>query len=204
MHHLLTNKNFHGAAVKLDHGIRLLEAFPPTCHGLDIARLRRDATVARQQLLELGAARLDEFPKSLVPRMHHAEGDAVTHSRITGAIRLLLAVLLMGTAVRTLADPQQAVIEQGMPMSTLLPVAGLSFAFGAFLLSGFMTRIIGLLLVGLGVWQIASFGFSLLPAIEAVGGHLPGPPRRRRMGHGHLRPENAGPRPPARRPELTS
>ena len=94
----------------------------------------------------------------------------MTHSRITGAIRLLLAVLLMGTAVRTLADPQRAVIEQGMPMSTLLPLAGLSFAFGAFLLSGFMTRIIGLLLVGLGVWQIASFGFSPLPAIEAVAG----------------------------------
>jgi uncharacterized membrane protein YphA (DoxX/SURF4 family) len=83
---------------------------------------------------------------------------------------LLLAVLLMGTAVRTLADPQQAVIDQGVPMSTLLPVAGLSFAFGAFLLSGFMTRVIGLLLVGLGVWQIASFGLSLLPAIEAIAG----------------------------------
>jgi uncharacterized protein len=75
MHHLLTNKNFHGAAVKLDHGIRLLEAFPPTCHGFDIARLRRDATVARRQLLELGASRLDEFPKSLVPSIHRAEGE---------------------------------------------------------------------------------------------------------------------------------
>src|SRR5579864_4887576 len=28
MHHLFKNHNFHGAVVKLDHGIRLLEAFP--------------------------------------------------------------------------------------------------------------------------------------------------------------------------------
>src|SRR5581483_8950697 len=43
MHHLFKNHNFHGAAVKLDHGIRLLEAFPDACHGVDVARLRRDA-----------------------------------------------------------------------------------------------------------------------------------------------------------------
>jgi hypothetical protein len=81
-----------------------------------------------------------------------------------------MAVWLMASAVRTLADPQQAVIEQGMPMSTLLPVAGLSFAFGAFLLSGFMTRVIGLLLIGLGVWLTASFGFGVLPLVEIVVG----------------------------------
>src|SRR5215216_5256793 len=40
MHHLLGNRNFHGAAVKLDHGIRLLAAFPGVCHGVDIERLR--------------------------------------------------------------------------------------------------------------------------------------------------------------------
>src|SRR6478672_11793059 len=44
MHHLLKKHNFHGAAVKLDHGIRLLEPFPPVCHGVNIARLRNDAT----------------------------------------------------------------------------------------------------------------------------------------------------------------
>src|ERR671922_3093221 len=36
MHHLFKNRNFHGAAVKLDHGIRLLEAFPSECHGVDV------------------------------------------------------------------------------------------------------------------------------------------------------------------------
>src|SRR5215470_6063945 len=54
MHHLLVNHNFHGAAVKLDHGIRLLEAFPDVCHGVDVARLRRDAGAARNELLRLG------------------------------------------------------------------------------------------------------------------------------------------------------
>jgi hypothetical protein len=72
MHHLLANHNFHGAAVKLDHGIRLLEAFPDVCHGVDIARLRRDATAARTALIELGADRLADFPKRRVPRVHLA------------------------------------------------------------------------------------------------------------------------------------
>lgn len=70
MHHLLANHNFHGAAVKLDHGIRLLEAFPSVCHGVDVARLRRDASTARARLLELGPNRIDEFDSRWIPRVH--------------------------------------------------------------------------------------------------------------------------------------
>ena len=70
MHHLLRNKNFHGAAVKLDHGIRLLEAFPSVCHGVDVARLIAEARAAREKLLELGAVRLEQFPRDSVPRVH--------------------------------------------------------------------------------------------------------------------------------------
>lgn len=95
------------------------------------------------------------------------------HSRATGVIRLLLAVWLMGSAVRTLADPQNAVLEQGMPMDVLLPLAGLSFAVGAFLLTGFMTRVCGLVLVGIGVWQTGSVGFGVVPALlTALGAYL--------------------------------
>jgi uncharacterized protein len=72
MHHLLENRNFHGAAVKLDHGIRLLEAFPDVCHGVDVARLRRDAAAAREHLLHLGPKRLAEFDMARVPRVHLA------------------------------------------------------------------------------------------------------------------------------------
>ena len=70
MHHLLRNRNFHGAAVKLDHGIRLLEAFPAICHGVDVERLRRDATAARARLLELGPSGLGHFEAELIPRVH--------------------------------------------------------------------------------------------------------------------------------------
>lgn len=75
MHHLLKNRNFHGAAVKLDHGIRLLEAFPPVCHGIDVERLRRDARRAREHLIELGPERLQEFDTARVPRVHLAGRD---------------------------------------------------------------------------------------------------------------------------------
>jgi uncharacterized protein len=69
MHHLLENRNFHGAAVKLDHGIRLLSAFPDTCHGVDVAALRRDAVAARKHLLELGPSGLERFEPRWIPRV---------------------------------------------------------------------------------------------------------------------------------------
>ncbi len=60
-----------------------------------------------------------------------------------------------------------------MPMGSVLPVAALSFTLGGFLLTGFMSRIGGLLLACLEAWQVASFGFSLLPLVLAlVGIHL--------------------------------
>jgi uncharacterized protein len=66
MHHLLKNRNFHGAAVKLDHGIRLLEAFPDECHGIDVARLRADARAARDNLIAGG---IDGFDRARTPRV---------------------------------------------------------------------------------------------------------------------------------------
>jgi predicted metal-dependent hydrolase len=70
MHHLLRNHNFHGAAVKLDHGVRLLEAFPAVCHGIDVARLCADARRARAELIALGPERLEAFPSAIIPRVH--------------------------------------------------------------------------------------------------------------------------------------
>jgi predicted metal-dependent hydrolase len=70
MHHLYANHNYHGAVVKLDHGIRLLEAFPSVCHGVDVDRLRREASTARAALLQLGPTRLEEFPRELTPKVH--------------------------------------------------------------------------------------------------------------------------------------
>jgi predicted metal-dependent hydrolase len=76
MHHLLANHNFHGAAVKLDHGIRLLEAYPGVCHGVDVARLRADASAARAHLLALGPGHLATFDRTLIPRVHVVDENA--------------------------------------------------------------------------------------------------------------------------------
>jgi uncharacterized protein len=70
MHHLLVKHNFHGATVKIDHGVQLLEAFPSVCHGVDIERLRRDARATRAHLLELGPQGLDRFDRRWIPRVH--------------------------------------------------------------------------------------------------------------------------------------
>jgi uncharacterized membrane protein YphA (DoxX/SURF4 family) len=90
-------------------------------------------------------------------------------SRITGTVRLALAVWLMISAVRTLAmDPQQAVVEQSLPLGVVLPLAALNFTLGVFLLTGFMSRVCGLALVALGVWQVTSFGMAIWPPIVAL------------------------------------
>jgi hypothetical protein len=75
--------------------------------------------------------------------------------------------------VRTLSAPAQAVIDQGMPMAVILPVSAISFTLGVFLLTGFMSRVCGLLLACLEGWQIANFGPGVLPiAIALIGIHL--------------------------------
>ena len=87
-------------------------------------------------------------------------------SRVTGAVRLLLALWLIVSAVMTFADPQGATTQSGVPLGSLLPLAALSFTLGVFLLTGFMSRICGLLLVGIAIWQL-SLGLWL-PAIVEI------------------------------------
>jgi uncharacterized membrane protein YphA (DoxX/SURF4 family) len=96
------------------------------------------------------------------------------HSRATGVVRLLAGAWLIATAVRTLAaDPQQAVSEQGEPLGVLLPLAGLSFTLGVFLLTGFMSRVAGLILVCLGVWEWLTLGAGVIPlALALIGLYL--------------------------------
>jgi hypothetical protein len=92
------------------------------------------------------------------------------HSRATGTVRLIVSLWLVASALVTFVDPQRAVADQAMPMGTLLPLAGLSFTLGIFLLTGFMSRVCGLLLVCLGIWQLITFGFTIVPTLLALVG----------------------------------
>ena len=79
-------------------------------------------------------------------------------SRITGALRLGVSVWLIASAVAVLADPQKVALEQPELFGALLRVAGLSFTLGFFLLTGFMSRVAGVLLALVSGWQIANLG----------------------------------------------
>jgi hypothetical protein len=70
--------------------------------------------------------------------------------------------------VRTLAYPQQAVADQGQPLGVLLGLAGVSFALGVFLLTGFMSRVAGLILVCLGLWEWLKLGAGVVPVVLAL------------------------------------
>src|SRR5919206_911176 len=86
-------------------------------------------------------------------------------SRVTGGLRLAVAVWLIASAVPTLADPQRVSLEQPELFGALLRAAGLSFTLGFFLLTGFMSRVAGLLLALLGGWEVANLGFSVLTLV---------------------------------------
>jgi hypothetical protein len=97
----------------------------------------------------------------------------MSHSRATGVIRLIAALYLIISSIRALADPWGAVAEQGIPMTVVLPLAGVSFTLGVFLLTGFMSRVCGLALACLAGWQVASFGLNVVQVTEGlVGVHL--------------------------------
>jgi hypothetical protein len=102
-----------------------------------------------------------------------ARGRDQGRSRLTGALRLGLAVWLVAVAVPTLADPQPVALEQPALFGALLRVAGLSFTLGVFLLTGFMTRVCGLLVALLAGWEVANLGPSPAPIIAgAIGAYL--------------------------------
>jgi hypothetical protein len=94
-------------------------------------------------------------------------------SRITGALRLGVAVWLIASAVPTLAEPQRIALEQPELFGALLRLAGLSFTLGFFLLTGFMSRVAGLVLALVAGWEITNLGWGLMPlALALIGVHL--------------------------------
>jgi hypothetical protein len=94
-------------------------------------------------------------------------------SRVTGGLRLAVAAWLIATAVPVLADPQRVSLEQPDLFGALLRVAGLSFTLGFFLLTGFMSRVAGLLVALLGGWEMANLGFSVVTlALMGLGVHF--------------------------------
>lgn len=89
-------------------------------------------------------------------------------SRFTAAVRLVLAVWLLWSAGSTVADPSGFAWIRGGDVETRLNLAGLSFAIGLFLLTGFMSRVGGLMLAAMAVWETVAFGFAAIPLV--VGG----------------------------------
>lgn len=79
-------------------------------------------------------------------------------SRVSAAIRLALALWLVGSSIGTLANPGQA--AAGGTLARLLPFAGISFTLGIFLLSGFMSRVGGVLAVVLGCYEWLNLSHS--------------------------------------------
>ena len=67
--HHWRNGNHHGAGVLLEEGIERLRPFAPSCQGVDIAALIRDASAARDELLRLGPERMTTYDLTRAPKV---------------------------------------------------------------------------------------------------------------------------------------
>ena len=62
----LERGNYRGALKMLQRSVQWIYHLPPTCQGIDVARLRRDSYHLRAELERLGPARLQELDASLL------------------------------------------------------------------------------------------------------------------------------------------
>ena len=67
--HHWRNGNHHGASVLLDEGIARLGPFAPTCQGVDVAALIRDASAARDELVRLGPDGMSSYDLARAPKV---------------------------------------------------------------------------------------------------------------------------------------
>lgn len=94
-------------------------------------------------------------------------------SRMTAIARLVLAVWLMADGLITLARSPSVVDPTGTVLGTLLRLAALHFTLGIFLLTGFMSRVGGVVLVALGIWQTTQLGAQPLEvAMVLIGTYM--------------------------------
>ena len=105
-------------------------------------------------------ARLDERTGADQAAAAPARRNDGGRSRVTAVARILLSLWLVGNGVATIASPLAVAESTGTPAGLLLRLAAGQFTLGIFLLSGFMSRVCGLLLAILGAYTGASLGWN--------------------------------------------
>ena len=75
-HHVLRG-NHKGAVNLLSDSARLLEAYRPECLGIDVERLVVEVDACLRRIEELGAERMGEFERGMIPRIEWV--DVVGH-----------------------------------------------------------------------------------------------------------------------------
>ncbi|MEX2158688.1 MAG: DUF309 domain-containing protein [Dehalococcoidia bacterium] len=67
--HLMRHQ-YPGTVRLLSHALAKLDEFPDGYMGIDAARLRREAARARDEIVELGEERLQEWDRGRIPSIH--------------------------------------------------------------------------------------------------------------------------------------
>jgi uncharacterized protein len=67
--HHLGRGNYHGVVVMLERGLQNVRPFLPTCQGVDVDALVRDAERAMLVVQQLGSERLGAFDWRLAPQV---------------------------------------------------------------------------------------------------------------------------------------
>jgi predicted metal-dependent hydrolase len=83
----ITNRNYRGAAKMFLRMRQWLDPLPEVCRGIDIARLRDDAQVVHDRLIELGSERIDEFDLDLLQPVHYSTSYVHRNGKEPGGFR---------------------------------------------------------------------------------------------------------------------
>jgi predicted metal-dependent hydrolase len=71
--HHLTKGNYIGVMKVLARGIHYLKPYVPQCYGVDVARLREEASAVFFRAKELGPERMGEIAADELPTIHYQE-----------------------------------------------------------------------------------------------------------------------------------
>ncbi len=76
----LTRSNYNGATKVLGRGIKYLKPYEPSCYGVDVTRLIREASLVWWKVRDAGPEGIGELKDMELPRIHPAQAQVGSHA----------------------------------------------------------------------------------------------------------------------------
>jgi Uma2 family endonuclease/predicted metal-dependent hydrolase len=106
--HHLRNGNYNGVIKVLGRGINYLKPYEPTCYGVDVTRLIREASPVWWKVKEVGRERIGEVKGMELPRVHLMKKDRARETTVNYST---VAEARIGESTRKLAFEEYLALD---------------------------------------------------------------------------------------------